>query len=366
METRRVADVHTLTADYERWLARQIRLDDAELERKHQEMADDQMRFLRGSYYLWLARVAERVPEALSRAAAPLVGDLHVENFGTWRDREQVRRWGVNDLDELARGSWVLDLLRLAVSAVLAPHIALDTAEICSTLLETWRATRPRPALDLTEPGADHLRRLVPEFPSSAKFYASLTSGPPADVPPAVAAAAIDVAEPGWSPTWHEHDAGTGSLGHARMVGVGPAADGAMHAREAKQLGPPTAVWASGRASGMPVPEASLYDTVTRAIRGSAGAARVADWQIRDLAPDVVRLELRGLRVKNAERLLRSMARAAADVHGSDEAAFVAAVDDALELEDFCAMVQTMVEVTRSDWAAYRVPAISPRKGDGR
>jgi len=28
------------------------------------------------------------------------VGDLHVENFGTWRDAEGRLIWGVNDFDE--------------------------------------------------------------------------------------------------------------------------------------------------------------------------------------------------------------------------------------------------------------------------
>jgi len=31
------------------------------------------------------------------------VGDLHVENFGTWRDAEGRLIWGVNDFDEAWR-----------------------------------------------------------------------------------------------------------------------------------------------------------------------------------------------------------------------------------------------------------------------
>jgi uncharacterized protein (DUF2252 family) len=349
-----VADVRALTADYEDWLGKQIPVRAEELERKHAEMASEVFRFLRGTYYAWLVRASEHVPDALGSAPVPLVGDLHVENFGTWRDRDQVRRWGVNDLDELARGPWVLDLLRLAVSAVLAPNVALDEPTICATVLETWRATDPRPALDLTEKGSGHIRRLLPEFGSPAKFYAALEDAPPADVAPAVAAAAAAVAEAGWAPTWRRHVAGTGSLGHARVVGVGPAADGRMHAREAKELGPGTATWAAGRAAGMPRPEVELYARVTAAVRGPAGATRVDDWQIRDLAPDVVRIDLRGLRAKDAGRLLRSMTRAVVDVHGSDAAAFATARDDALTAGGFAAMVHAMVEATEADWADYR------------
>ena len=31
------------------------------------------------------------------------VGDLHVENFGTWRDSEGRLIWGINDFDEALR-----------------------------------------------------------------------------------------------------------------------------------------------------------------------------------------------------------------------------------------------------------------------
>ncbi|MFL6089037.1 MAG: DUF2252 family protein [Aeromicrobium sp.] len=349
-----MADARALTSEYERWLGGQIPLDAGELDRKHQEMAADEIRFLRATYYLWLARVAEHAPRVLDMAAVPLVGDLHVQNFGTWRDHEQIRRWGVNDLDELGRGPWLLDLLRLAVSAVLAPDIALDEAAVCAAILDAWRATTPRAALEVTERGAEHLERLIPSFDSPAKFYADLAKGPQVKIPPAVAAAAAGVAEAGWTPVWHQHVAGTGSLGHARAVGVGPAADGSMHAREAKQLGPGAATWAAGRHPRMPIAEAGLYDSVMRAVRGAAGATRVGDWQVRDLAPDVVRIELSGLHAKNAARLLRSMARAAADVHGSDPSAFAAARADPLTAAEFAAMVHAMVDVTKADWQSYR------------
>lgn len=349
-----MADARALCADYECWLGEHIPVDDRELKRKHEEMAADELRFLRGTYFLWLVRVAEHIPEALRFTGVPLIGDLHVENYGTWRDIDQVRRWGINDLDELASGSWVLDLLRLAVSAVIAPHIALDEDEICGTVLDTWRTAEPRVALDLREHGAGHLRHLVPEFVSPSTFYATLAEAPSASVPDVVAAAAAGVAEPGWNPTWHAHVAGTGSLGHPRVVGVGPASDGKQHAREAKQLGPITAVWVAVRAPNMPRPIAHLYKDVWSAVRGPAGATRVADWQVRDLAPDVVRIELGGLHAKDAGRLLRSMARAAVDVHGSDRTALSQARQDVLDEKDFAAMVRTMVKATKADWAAYR------------
>ncbi|HEY0117170.1 MAG TPA: DUF2252 family protein [Cellulomonas sp.] len=345
-----------LTADYDRWLARQITVVRADVARKHAELRADRFRFLRGTYYLWLARVVERVPEVLGTARVPLVGDLHVENFGTWRDQRQVRRWGVNDLDELGTGPWLLDLLRLAVSVTQAPHIALDDATACDTLLRAYATTPVGADVALANPRAEHLRALVPPFASPDTYYDGLAGGhPEADLPAEVVAAAEAVAEPGWRPTWHAHEAGTGSLGHRRRAGVGPAADGTRHAREAKQLGPGTLAWAAPLDARLPQPDDGLYARVLAAVKGPAAATRVLDWQVRDLAPDIVRIELSGLRPKDAELLLGSMARAAADVHAADEDAWKAARTEALGLDraHFRRLVATMAEVVKADFRAY-------------
>ena len=59
----------------------------------------------------------------LNEAFAPqvlAVGDLHTENFGTWRDGEGRLVWGINDFDEVAVMPYTLDLVRLAASARMA------------------------------------------------------------------------------------------------------------------------------------------------------------------------------------------------------------------------------------------------------
>ena len=353
-----------LTGAYEQWVAAAIPLDRDELADKHRELRTDRFRFLRGTYYLWLVRVLEEVPAVLDSARVPLVGDLHVENFGTWHDRRQVRRWGVNDLDELAVGPWQLDLLRLATSAVLTPHIALDDEVVCDTLLEAYATATPALAVDLASESAHHLQALVPPLADAKHFYDHLAAGSATDdLPATVVAAAHRLAGPGWQPSWHVREAGTGSLGHRRRVGVGPAEDGRVHAREAKELGPASAAWAgaewvgSGHADDprLPVPADGLYERVLRTI-GGPEAVRVDGWQLRDLAPDVVRIELSGLGHKDAGRLLRSMAWACADVHATDaEAAAVARTEAAgLSEKEFRQRVASMVESVRSDFASYR------------
>src|SRR5437868_8305079 len=113
-------DVIEKTRDFERWLSKQIPLVRQDLELKHAYMADAPFSFFRATFYLWLERW-HRECDGLQAAPKVLsIGDLHVENFGTWRDEEGRLIWGVNDLDEAWPGPYTLDLVRLATSAYLA------------------------------------------------------------------------------------------------------------------------------------------------------------------------------------------------------------------------------------------------------
>jgi uncharacterized protein (DUF2252 family) len=78
--------------------------------------------------------VAAVCPELSKGPHILAVGDLHVENFGTWRDSEGRLIWGVNDFDEAYPLSYANDLVRLAVSAHLAVeagHLPLKRKDIC-------------------------------------------------------------------------------------------------------------------------------------------------------------------------------------------------------------------------------------------
>src|SRR5205807_1909375 len=68
--------------------------------------------------------------------------DLHVENFGTWRDEEGRLIWGVNDLDEAWPCAYTLDLARLTTSAYLAiseEHLSLTRREAAEAVEEGYR-----------------------------------------------------------------------------------------------------------------------------------------------------------------------------------------------------------------------------------
>src|SRR3974390_1320849 len=113
-------DISAATASYEKWIRKYIRILDKDLELKHQHMAEDVFEFFRATYYRW-AQVWPEVCKPLARAPQVLaVGDLHVENFGTWRDAEGRLVWGINDFDETTELPYTNDLVRLAASAHLA------------------------------------------------------------------------------------------------------------------------------------------------------------------------------------------------------------------------------------------------------
>jgi hypothetical protein len=356
-------DVVGFTAGYEAWLGERMPLVAADLRAKHTEMAGSVLRFLRGTYYLWLRRMADLLPELLDRPAVPLVGDLHIENFGTWRDRDGVRRWGVNDLDELGRGGYPVDLVRLATSAALAPGVAVSNRHLCRLLLEHWRQATPGRATDIDGEAARHLRALVPVAESAHEYYVTLHRQPaadPAPLPGPVRSAVTDSVASGWQPSWHARRAGTGSLGHPRIVAVGRDDAGRWQAREVKLLGPPTTAWLQEQDPAVPWPVADpeLYATVNRAVRGPHPARRVHGWQLRRLAPDVLRIELSGLVARDSERLVRSMAQALVDVHGTEPDALARARADSATLADdwLPDAVEVMVADTRACHRAWSPP----------
>jgi len=109
-----------VTADFERWTAKQLTIVRGDLFLKHKLMARAVFPFLRSTFYRWAQLWPVVCPE-LARAPQVLaVGDLHVENFGTWRDLEGRLIWGVNDFDEAWPAAYAADLVRLLVSAYLA------------------------------------------------------------------------------------------------------------------------------------------------------------------------------------------------------------------------------------------------------
>ena len=81
--------------------------------------------FLRGTFWRWAETILRGLPgPGGMQPPSSAVGDIHLENFGTWRDDDGRLVWGVNDFDEAAEMPYALDLVRLATSALLASHRA--------------------------------------------------------------------------------------------------------------------------------------------------------------------------------------------------------------------------------------------------
>ena len=132
-------NIRQATASYERWIESCITLDRRLLAFKHQQMSSGLFPFLRATFYRW----AQIWPEVLGRRdngpSLLAVGDLHLENFGTWRDTEGRLVWGINDFDEVDFMPYTMDLVRLATSAYTAAaeeHLDIRPRRASDAILE--------------------------------------------------------------------------------------------------------------------------------------------------------------------------------------------------------------------------------------
>src|SRR5262245_46596614 len=115
-------DIIESTNDFESWMKRRADISNRLLARKHDKMADGAFPFLRATFYRW-AEQWPKVCRRLDKRADDVllaVGDLHVENFGVWRDSRGQHVWGVNDFDEACELPFTSDIVRLATSVLLA------------------------------------------------------------------------------------------------------------------------------------------------------------------------------------------------------------------------------------------------------
>ena len=98
--------------------------------------------FLRGTFHLFVSDWPSVGLDALVDAPAqPIVGDLHIENFGAFRAADGSVVFDVNDFDETGSGSPALDLGRLATSIVLfdEKHADARALERIGRMLEAWK-----------------------------------------------------------------------------------------------------------------------------------------------------------------------------------------------------------------------------------
>ena len=349
------------TQKYEAWLGEQMPLIRADLALKHRLMAESPFRFFRGTFYRW-AQLFPRICARLMDAPQLLgVGDLHVENFGTWRDSEGRLIWGVNDFDEVCRLPYTVDLVRLAASAHLAidgNHLHLSRPRACRVILDGYVAAlnaRGQPFV-LAEHHTALRQAAVERLKEPEKFWQKLYSFREIKrQPPSSALKGLIRLMPERDLKFRlsHRIAGTGSLGRRRYLALAQWRGGSI-AREAKELTASAWKWAQ---SPRNVGKIFYGKILEQAVRVQDPFVRVRGrWIIRRLAPDCSRIELSSLPEQHdAVRLLHAMGWETANVHlGSAEPAILLKDLNARAPHWLHSAAETSVQSTLEDWRDWR------------
>ena len=355
-------DVIEATREYEAWLAKHVALVRGDLDLKHKRMAEAPFPFLRATFYRWAQVWPEICPDLAKAPHVLAVGDLHVENFGTWRDIEGRLIWGVNDFDETYPMAYTIDLVRLAVSAhlaIAANHLVIKAEDACTMILEGYREGLQAGGQPFVlEENHNWLREAAwGELRDPVQFWKKMDGLPTikGDIPKG-ARKGLDalLPEPGLPYRVAHRVAGLGSLGRERFVALAEWRGGKV-AREAKALLPSACVWAN---KGKGSTKIFYEDIIT-------SAARVLDpfvhlrgrWIVRRLAPHCSRIELSTLpKKREEERLLRAMGFETANVHmGSRKELAAVRRDLAKRKPDWLhTAVKEMTKVVLKDWEEWR------------
>jgi hypothetical protein len=304
------------TAQYEAWLGSHLRLLQDDLDFKHKQMKLAPFPFLRATYYRWAQIWPDICAPATKAVEVLAVGDLHVENFGTWRDSEGRLIWGINDFDETWRLPYTNDLIRLTTSAMLG-GMTCSGEEAASAVLTGYiegleAGGRP---FALGEHHAALRAMATARLHEPEPFWEKLRACPDAKDAPAGATKGLRRSLPADGLQWRlaHRRAGLGSLGRERYVAL-VEWGGALIAREAKAMAPSACTWAEKRKTTAPILYQEILDCAVRCLDPFMKLQK--RWIVRRLAPDCSRIELSALPKERDEmRLLHAMGWETANVH---------------------------------------------------
>jgi len=359
-------DVATATASYEEWLGEFFRLHAPDVAYKHALMSDprDPFPFFRGTYYRWAALWARVCPEEMNAPRVPAVGDLHIANFGTWRDADGRLCWGVNDFDEADELPYTNDLARLAASAQLARATGLLDIKFgwaCRAILTGYREALHAGGIPFV------LEERHPELRATAtaaerdpvRFWDKLTrvlADPPAEPPPGARRALLcDFPDSHPAPEIRfRPEIGMGSLGKPRYVALAEWMGGWI-AREAKAVAPPATDWLAGRMER----HSRMSEVAASAVRCPDPFYRLGrDWVVRRLAPHCSKIDLGVLATsEDVLRVLWAMGGETANVHLGAPGAATAILHD-LEQRPHKWLnesARAMAKAVLDDWSEWRL-----------
>jgi len=300
---------------YEAWLATQCDVVAHDIKIKHKRMKKSAFMFLRATYFRWAKQIGKMCPELMDAPQVLCVGDLHLENFGTWRDADGRFVWGVNDFDEAAVMPYVLDLVRLAASIRLSPDRSVDNRKVAAILLKGYREGLGQPQPALLDEGETWLRPYaIGSDLESGKFWKKVEdyddARPGRDV---MRILKDSLPEGSKNILFYSRVAGGGSLGRPRYVAIGDWRGGRV-LREAKALVPSAWTYVHGsQPSGLLKLARSKYrapDPFLH-IRGN--------FILRRLAPDSRKIELGADAASHLKNyFLQAMAFDLASIHAAD------------------------------------------------
>jgi uncharacterized protein (DUF2252 family) len=353
-------NIQQATREYEAWLAGHIRVVKSDLDAKHKLMAHDAFSFLRATFYRWMQLFPALCPKTAGAPPVLAVGDLHVENYGTWRDAEGRLIWGINDFDEVFPLPYTIDLVRLATSAWLAieaGHLSLAPANACAAILEGYTT-----GLEIGgEPFVlAEKHPLLREAVTSRErdpvlFWEKFTALPTIKPVPAKVMLMLKQAMPerGLAFRVAHRQAGLGSLGRERFTALAEWLGGKI-AREAKALLPSACAWAAGLANR----EIYYSRMLSIAVRTPDPFLSMnSGWVLRRLSPYCSRIELWQMpRSHDARKLLRAMGRELGNVHLGSRRAVKAVQRDLTQRKPnwLRQATEVMTEATLKDWKEWK------------
>jgi hypothetical protein len=350
------------TRRFETWLGQHTTLVRPDLRLKRQHMAESPFPFFRATFYRWMQVWQEVCPDMAKAPRVLAVGDLHVENFGTWRDIEGRLVWGVNDFDEAGNLPYTNDLVRLAASALLASeegHLRLQTKDACAALLDGYRESLVESGRPFVlEEEHKWLRQIaLNELRDPVHFWAKMDTLPKVSRKlPRKLRESLDrlMPEPGLDYRTVRRVAGLGSLGHVRVVAIAECHGGRI-AREAKALTPSAIHWASEKKGRTEI----MYQTILdRAVRDPDPFVELrGSWVVRRLSPHCSRIELAVLPSNRDEiRLLFSMGWETANIHLGTPGArqSIGRHIDRLKPVELLSAAKDMAKAVTKDWRMWK------------
>ena len=325
-------------------------------------MAADAFSFLRATYYRWAEIWPEELPELADAPRVLAIGDLHVENYGTWRDAEGRLVWGVNDFDEATNLPYTADLVRMATSAGLAAaegHLTINLKEACAAVLGGYASCLKAGGRPMVLAENDRwLRKLATgRLRDPVSFWSRMGELPTARGPLASNLQELlrqRLPRSAGSVRYARRRAGVGSLGLERLVAIAEW-NGGLVAHEAKALAPSARDWSHPPHGAERI---HYLELVNQSVRCPDPMVEVRDvWLVRRLSPDCSRILLDELPKRRDEaRLLKAMGWEAGNMHlGTRGAGKAILADLARRKQGWLRDAATrMARRLRVDWKEWR------------